>query len=293
VHVPTHQAWILGRVLVSGPQDLAAASAVLEGFEAVPLSQWRQGVRRTPAADELPTGEPWRPTETLEFFATLNWWLRDNPRAAAEEALLAQFDAVGFGPGVIFDAGKLSEATVRGLRRAIDDARSMLRAASRRPLTDVRNGWMFPLALGRYGHDYLMRATVAFGGYANLPEETVYAALTGDAQGRPLTGDRDHVLRFPAGSRPPAGAFWSLSAYRNADFSFMENPAGRYSVGDHFPDFRTAADGSFTIRISQRPPQDPLENWLPVGEGPFYLIMRIYEPGPEVLDGRYAPPAIE
>ena len=293
VRLPTHQVWILGRVLVRGPPDLAAASAVLTGFEAVPLAQWRQGVRRTPAAAELPIGEPWRPTETLEFFAVLNWWLRDNPRVAAEEALLAQFDAIGFGPDTVFDAGKASEATRRGLLRAIDDARAMLRAASRRPLTDVRNGWMFPLALGRYGYDYLLRATVVFGGYANLPEETVYAALTADSQGRPLTGERDYLLRFPAGARPPVGAFWSLSAYRNADFSFMENAAGRYSVGDHFPDFRTAADGSFVVRISKRPPSDPAENWLPVGDGPFYLIMRLYEPGPAVLDGRYAPPAIE
>jgi hypothetical protein len=293
VRVPTQQAWILGRVLVRGAQDLDAASAVLAGFETVPLSQWRQGVRRTPSATELPVGEPWKPTETLEFFAVLNWWLRDNPRTATEEALLAQFDAVGFGPGAVFDAGKASEAARRGLQRAIDDARAMLRAASRRPLTDVRNGWIFPLALGRYGYDYLMRATVAFGGYANLPQETVYAALTGDAQGRPLTGERDYLLRFPAGARPPVGAFWSLSAYRNADFSFMENAAGRYSVGDHVPDFRKAADGSFMVRVSTSPPKDPAENWLPVGDGPYYLIMRLYEPAPEVLDGRYAPPPIE
>ena len=37
----------------------------------------------------------------------------------------------------------------------------------------------------------------------------------------------------------------------------------------------------------------PDENWLPVGEGPYSLVMRLYEPGPAVLDGRYAPPVIE
>ena len=79
-------------------------------------------------------------------------------------------------------------------------------AASRRPLKDVRNGWIFPLALGSYGQDHLMRATVAFGGYANQPEETVYAALTADARGRPLTGDRRYRLRFAPDARPPVGA---------------------------------------------------------------------------------------
>jgi hypothetical protein len=50
----------------------------------------------------------------------------------------------------------------RGLLHAIEDGRATLRAASLRPIADVRNGWFFPLALGRYGDDHLMRAAVAF-----------------------------------------------------------------------------------------------------------------------------------
>ncbi|MBM4213741.1 MAG: DUF1214 domain-containing protein [Gammaproteobacteria bacterium] len=231
----------------------------------------------------------------------LNWWLRDNPREVGEEALLAQFDAVGFGPATAFELIRSSEATRRGLQRAIEDARAMLRAAARRPTPGIRNGWIFPLTLGRYGHDYLMRATVAFGGYANLLEETVYAALTGDSRGQPLRGEREYTLRFPAGARPPVGAFWSLSAYQSKDFSLIPNALERYSIGDHSEGFRVAADGSFTVRISRDPPRDPprnrfrdrRENWLPVGEGPYYLILRLYEPGPSVLDGRYVPPSIE
>ncbi|MFM7434345.1 MAG: DUF1254 domain-containing protein, partial [Gammaproteobacteria bacterium] len=98
IRVPTHQAWALGRVLVKGANDLTAARSVLEGFHAIPLSQWQRGERVTPAATPLESVEAWQPTETLEFFAVLNWWLRDNPRMVGEEALLAQFDAVGFGP---------------------------------------------------------------------------------------------------------------------------------------------------------------------------------------------------
>lgn len=297
IRVPTHQAWVLGRVLVKGANDLAAARSVLEGFHAIPLSQWQRGERVTPAATPLELVEPWQPTETLEFFAVLNWWLRDNPRVVGEEALLAQFDAVGFGPAGAFDLSRSSETTRRGLQRAIEDAQAILRVASRRPTADIRNGWIFPLALGRYGHDYLMRATVAFGGYANLPEETVYAALTGDSRGQPLRGERAYTLRFPTGARPPVGAFWSLSAYQSKDFSLMPNALERYSIGDHSEGFRVAADGSFTVRLSRDPPRNRLrdrrENWLPVGEGPYYLILRLYEPGPSVLDGRYLPPQLE
>ncbi|MGA1770037.1 MAG: DUF1214 domain-containing protein [Steroidobacteraceae bacterium] len=88
-------------------------------------------------------------------------------------------------------------------------------------------------------------------------------------------------------------AFWSLSAYRLKDFALMPNAAGRYSIGDHVPGFKATQDGAFVIRISREPSQDPAENWLPVGEGPYSLVMRLYEPDVTVLDGRYAPPTLE
>lgn len=295
VQVSTQVVWVLGRVLVRGADDLPDAAALLGRFETLPLSDWRRGHRAGSPALEPPTAAAWTPLESLEFFEVLNRWLRAQPPRVEDSALLAQFDLAGFGPGAVFEAAKATEPTRRGLLRAIEEARTMLRAASRRPLTDVRNGWIFPLALGRYGQDHLMRAAVAFGGYANLPEETVYAALTADAQGRPLRGDRRYRLRFTTGTRPPVGAFWSISAYRLSDFSFMPNAAGVYSVGDHKPEFRTAPDGSSSIIVSRTPPValGAGENWLPVGDGPYSLVMRLYEPGPAVLDGRYAPPAIE
>lgn len=293
IRVPTHQAWVLGRVLVRGARDLVAARSVLDAFDTLPLGAWLRGERKSGSAGELPEADPWQPIDTLEFFAALNWWLRDNPRVAGEEALIGQFDLVGFGPARVFDAAKLSEATRRGLARAIAEARALLRAASRRPTRDIRNGWIFPLGLGRYGHDYLMRATVAFGGYANLPEETVYAALTADVAGQVLQGGGEYRLRFAPGTEPPVGAFWSLSAYRSKDFSLMPNALGRYSLGAHVDGFRRAADGSFVIRIAQQAPRTRAENWLPVGDEPFYLILRLYEPSRAVLDGTYAPPVLE
>lgn len=299
VRVPTDIVWVLGRVMVRGADDLPAAAALLERFEALPLADWRRGHRHAAPSAEPPAAEAWAPLGSLEFFEVLNRRLRAQPPRPEDAALLAQFDLAGFGPRKVFEAAQATEPTRRGLQRAIEEARTMLRAASRRPLEDVRNGWIFPLALGRYGHDHLMRAAVAFGGYANLPEETVYAALTADAQGRPLTGDRRYRLRFAPGTRPPVGAFWSLSAYRLSDFSFMPNAAGIYSVGDHKPEFRTDPDGSFSIVVSREPPTASAsggirgDNWLPVGDGPYSLVMRLYEPGPAVLDGRYAPPVIE
>ena len=43
VHVDSDRIWILGRLLVDGEQDLAAAVELLDEFWANPLSQWRSG----------------------------------------------------------------------------------------------------------------------------------------------------------------------------------------------------------------------------------------------------------
>ena len=292
IRVPTHRAWVLGRVMVGGEDDLASASQVLEGFKTVRLSEWKRGLAAT-AHSPPASATSVRLVDSLAFYETLNQWLRSNPNSKEEAALLAQFDAVGFGPAKIFSAEQASAATRRGLTRAIESARQMLLATSRRPLSDIRRGWIFPLALGRYGYDYLMRATVAFSGYANLPEETVYGALTSQGSGIELNGARRYLLRFAPEDVPPVGAFWSISAYRSRDYSLIENSLGRYSIGPHISGFKTRADGSFVIIVSREAPTDDSVNWLPIDEEPFYLIMRMYEPARAVLDGSYQPPAIE
>lgn len=57
-------------------------------------------------------------------------------------------------------------------------------------------------------------------------------------------------------------------------------------------------DGSLEIVLSHdQPPAtasggEPV-NWLPVPEGEFVMMLRLYLPGPAVLDGNYVYPPIE
>ncbi|MFM7783058.1 MAG: DUF1214 domain-containing protein, partial [Gammaproteobacteria bacterium] len=228
----------------------------------------------------------------LEYFAVMNRWLRENAARPDEGALLGLFDQIGIGPRAVFDPAAVDPATRRGLEKAIASARGMLAAASNIPLPDVRNGWIFPLGLADYGHDYLMRASVAFGGYANRPEESTYAARLVDDAGQLLSGERRYRLHFRPENIPPAGAFWSLVAYDLKTRDLIENPIRRYSIGDRTAGLRTNADGSLDIRIARERPAEGASNWLPVGEGAFYLVVRIYEPGPSVFDGSYALPPL-
>ncbi len=71
------------------------------------------------------------PMSSLGFFETLNVLLREDGKSLkpGDAQLLIEFDAVGFGPTVRFDAKALSPARKRGLERALRDARVLLEAS--------------------------------------------------------------------------------------------------------------------------------------------------------------------
>lgn len=290
VRVRTPHAWILGRMLVDGEPDFEQARGLVKAFWSAPLSQFRPDQPPpAPAPASVPPATAVDPLGKMEFFSYLNRYLRQHAGEPGEAALMGLFDQIGVGPSQPFAPESLDDATRQGLQRAIADGDALIHAATQRPLTDVRNGWIFPTGLGRYGQDYLTRAAVVKGGYANAAEESTYAAKMFDSHGQFLSGQKRYHLHLNAGQIPPAGAFWSVIAYDLKTAQLIENPLKRYSIGDRTPGVQRNADGSLDLWIQKDPPSSGTQNWLPVGDGPFFLIMRIYEPAPAVLDGSYRP----
>jgi hypothetical protein len=155
------------------------------------------------------------------------------------------------------------------------------------------NGWITLQDAGRFGHDYLLRASVALGGYANLPEESVYPAAVTDEQGRPLVGSRRYRLHFPKDGLPPVNGFWSLSVYDAQTRSLVENTIARYSIGDRTDGLVRGEDGSLTLYLQHKPPAEGMSNWLPTPPGPLMFVIRLYEPAEAVLDESYRLPWLE
>ncbi|MNY44394.1 hypothetical protein D3C86_1794210 [compost metagenome] len=106
-----------------------------------------------------------------------------------------------------------------------------------------------------------------------------------------LDGRQLYRLHFADGGKIPAAAFWSISLY-GEDRYFAANAIGRHALGNRSPLERNA-DGSLTLHVSHQPPPGPHENWLPAPPGPFYLILRLYHPQPQFLDGSYRLPPME
>ena len=73
---------------------------------------------------------------------------------------------------------------------------------------------------------------------------------------------------------------------------FVDNPIGRYSIGDRTPDLVRTPDGSLTLYLQHERPTGEQSNWLPAPAGPMRLILRAYEPEKQMIEGRYRVPAV-
>lgn len=147
------------------------------------------------------------------------------------------------------------------------------------------SGWHTLRGIGSEDADALTRALITrIGIFANSPDETVYlnALPRSGGPGRlgphPLHGGRHYRVTGP---RAMPAAWWSLTLYDAEDFLFA-NPEGRHS----FTDFNLEPDGTgqFTLDIAPTRPAGAT-NWLPSPtRGAFSLVLRIYEPGPELFE---------
>jgi hypothetical protein len=285
--VATNRMWILGRLLVNGAEDLPAARALLDRFTIETLDG-------SPAARPVAPVEmaPLRPHGTLDFFSVLNEALRLLPVPPAEAALLAQFDRLGFGPGTQFKPAELPAAAREGLACATATGGAVIAATGFRA-TSVRDGWILASNIAQPGFDYPLRAAVARGGYINDPAEAMYPAAATDSTGVRLDGQYRYRLRFAPGMLPPVDAFWSITPYESSGFKLVENPLGRYAIGDRTPGLRFGEDGSLEIILAHSPPAAGTANWLPIPAGPFHVVARLYQPRPAALAGTWSMPPLE
>lgn len=295
IQAPTNLVWLLGRTLVDGADDLAAATAIMQRYTLTPSADPRVPSRLAPQDVAVPADVD----DAAGFFAIIRRARIGNEAAPRDKpelealALLADF----WMPGG--DGPALADERWSAVRAGYAEARRLLRAT--RSLGGggtMRGGWNVPpAAVGNYGTQYILRAAVALTGLAALePAEAMYLSADADSAGRPLSGTHRYVMRFDKGATPPVDAFWSLSMYEvmpDARSFFTENPLNRFALGDRSRHLRYGADGSLEIYLQRTLPGGGRDaNWLPAPSGSMRLTLRAYQPRSELLDGRYTPPSV-
>jgi len=297
---PTNMVWIIGRTQTNSRSDYAAVHAIQDQYQLTPLDAF--GNRYRPPKDapvrsdldmERPPVEQLSDMDAAAFFDRLNAIMKQNPPAAADTEALTRFLAVNIGPDEQFDLEGLDPRIARGLEACVDVAQTKIISATQKLHSRRQNNWEFMVDVGRYGTDYLWRAAVAhvcLG--ANLLEDVMYSIAFSDADEQFLHGENAYEITFFKGQLPPVSAFWSITLY-NSKQLFARNASKRYAISDR-DRLKYSDDGSLTIYVQHGSPgRDKESNWLPAPIDTFSLMMRLYWPKKEALEGIWRPPAIE
>ncbi|MDP3673807.1 MAG: DUF1214 domain-containing protein [Novosphingobium sp.] len=283
---------LAGRILVRGAGDFTAVHALQDGMAIHRSKDWAADMRSV-GADVGATGLSPRSglTEGARFFAQLGEVLEDwPPHGKRERAMIASLTRLGLGGGK--NPRRLSNSEQLALADGFEAGKRLVAQRSLH-LGEQHDGWTTNYRGPRFGADWLLRAGVAKDQiFVAVPEEAIYPVGRSDSDGKPLTGAHRYQIRFAPGKLPSVGAFWSVTAYGDDGF-MIPNAIARYSVGDRTPGLVRDSDGSVTIVLAWDEPREAGINWLPVGPGPFFVMLRLYRPLPSVIDRSWRPPAIQ
>nr|WP_315974439.1 DUF1254 domain-containing protein [Microvirga sp. HBU67692] len=299
---PTDMVWFIGRLYSTGtPEDYKVVWALQDQIKLVPLSAY--GKPYTPPSGKVDPNIDMKTAARTQvnrlepgpYFNLLAQLMKDNPPSPEDAPMLARMAKIGIVPGRTFDTRQLDPEIAKGVERAHRAGWEEIMAGIRTVGT-LENGWVVATTLGRYGTDYLKRATVtAVGLGANLPQDAVYPTTSVDSSGRKLTGSEKYVIHFDKGQMPPVDGFWSLTMY-DANYFFVANPLNRYTLSQR-NQLAQNPDGSVDLYLQSESPGAGKEaNWLPAPAGDMNLMLRLYWPketSPSILNGTWEPPKVE
>lgn len=292
----TELAFVLYRTQLLGPSDLDSVKKIQAGYQVTPLSVFLSQPPPAPAApiDFVPPLTSEQQRTSPQFFEILNFAMRFAPAPPTEQDLRARFATIGIGPEGDFDADKLSPEMRAAIEGGMADAWAEFDTFKKDKVdTDqVSSADFFGTATDLAGNYLYRMAGAVLGIYGNTAAEALYPGAFNDSTGAPLTGANKYTYRFEPGQLPPVNAFWSLTMYELPQSLLVTNPMNRYLINSPMlPSLRADPDGGYTFSIQNESPgiQDE-SNWLPAPEGPFVVVLRLYWPKPDALNGTWKAP---
>ena len=211
---------------------------------------------------------------------------------------MARFARLGVGPGGRFDAEGLSPELRETVVQDIADALAEFAEFKRTQIDTGKRTAADGFRTREYlNADYLGRmASALLGIYGNSKKEALNPAYYVNSDGEPLdASEHRYSLRFPPGGLPPVNAFWSLTMYELPASRLVPNPIGRYLINSAMlPELEWDPDGGLTLDLQHESPEPGKKaNWLPAPNGSFWVVLRLYWPKEEALNGDWQAPPLE
>ncbi len=275
------------------PTDVAEAARLLDGLVLGALSNYPGG-RSAPVGEADATGNRFPVIDLAgmggaEYFDRLCRALSAQPAPRDDATELERFRAVGIGP----DRRPSADPAVAPLLDdALNSALEQIRAVS--PMGVLGEGpWLTSTPIRDTGPlDPKLRARMNIDAPGfQVAAEATYAALVTASDGSPLTGEKSYLLHFDADAIPPVDAFWSMTMYSMPGMRLVDNPIDRYAIGSNFTDLAYGEDGSLDLIVQRNRPTAAQVNWLPAPPADLMILCRFYQPGIELIEGRYSMPA--
>lgn len=292
----TDLALVLYRTQLLGPSDAEEVKKIQDGYQAVPLSVYlnQPPPPPAPAIDFVPPLSRDQERTSPQFFEIMNFVMRFAPMPADDRERWARFATVGIGPDGTFHADELSPPMRTAIQGGMADAWAELDALKKDQLDTgkISSAQFFGTAADLKGNYLYRMAGAAFGIYGNTAAEAIYPGTSTDSTGQPLTGANAYTYHFASGQLPPVNAFWSLTMYELPQSLLVANPMNRYLINSPMESSLIKdPDGGITLYLqNESPGPDKEANWLPAPKGPFQVVLRLYWPKPDALNGPWQPP---
>lgn len=295
---PSAMVWLLIRTVCGGKEDLVNVKAIQNEMDCYTYLSGKDGEREKGSFDESNNFVPVEKVLSMsveEYFERANSLMTENPPAKEDAEIIERLSAVNVGPGLDFDPAVFGENAEEKWNKMKAEIVPKLIAGSSEYM--MKNGcWQyFGEPIAEFGTAYIYRALIALMGFgANPVSIAVYPKTEYDSEGNRLSGTEKYRLHFEKDGIPPVdeNGFWSITVYDSANNLLIDNELDRYCINDR-SGCEFNEDGSLDIYISKEKPEDEkVKNWLPVGEGEFHLFMRIYLPEDEVIENSWKAPII-
>jgi len=293
IKIPATVVLVLARTQVFGPDD-EQAGEIAKSYKTIPLSEFAGTT--PPAGDTL----AWpreiydaKTGDTEGFFRMFNEMVQYQILNETDKALMKKFETIGLGAGKEFNQSKFDPEIWAIIEAGAAEAKAEIEAQTG-SIGKTVNTWNYsPTNAGNWGTDYMTRAAAAWKYiYVNTPEEAVYLIVNTDSEGGILTGANNYSITFAKDQIPQVEFFWSLTMYNDKGF-LVENQARRYNIKGNDDMLVYNEDGSLKLVIQKEKPEPFWENnWLPAPDGQFYMILRLYGPSEDAIEGKVVIPSI-
>lgn len=281
----------LTRTQLLGADDLPNVQKIQMEYKLQPLSAFlgKDAPKAAPRIDWIAWKEGDETTD--RFWEHASFLLPFTTPNETDKKTLADMARIGLESGKTLDPSKLDKDMQAALAAGQKDAIDQLKKES----TTFTDPSKFFRSRKDAKDDYDNRALGVFVGiFGNVNAVSVYIAMPKDSNGDLTDGSKSsYELKFTKDQLPDVKFFWSMTMYKLPQRWLVDNPINRYSIGSATKGIQYAKDGSLTLHISAKSPgKDKEANWLPAPKGPFWLILRNYGPGQDIIDLKYKPPGV-